>query len=227
MEGTNIFLDEIEKLSGKKMTDQQMREFVSRADPEKAVSVRSSSGKDLKASYREARFNPYQGLPVPLTERLKNYKLWKETGHLPEMESHVYPGDKPFLGAHIKPHVTTPEHVRASGMKYTRSDEPVTVYSGGTEHGLSQAVRKPLTPLDEKFLIPGETQATFRGLYTSPSPDVASQYAGRSSSGMGSRGSAVAKLQVPRKHVVEMPHQTTVSGPSVSQGFRRPLIRLR
>jgi len=122
--------------------------------------------------------------PVPLAERLKSYKYWKATGKLPSGSARggSFRGFTP--GAHDMAHVHT--------------NEPVTLFSGGTEPGLAQALRNPRTALDHKHLIPGELELPNRGLYASEESE-ASKYRGR---GRIPGAPAIAEITVPRKKVV-------------------------
>jgi len=147
----------------------------------------------LKKLYRST-FNPSVAQDVPLGTRLKSYKRWKETGRLPQLEGEGLSSGRSY--------------------PYERSNEPITLYSGGTEAGFRHGARQADAGFPGRFLIPGETKATSRGMWaTRPQATPRGVANTRETSEMYARMAAgqssidrsaptVAKITVPRKHVV-------------------------
>lgn len=149
-------------------------------------------GKDLVMGYRGA-LKEIENPLVPLKTRLDSFKHWKRTGALPQLA----------LGWDAQSRRTVEGINPDSGYSaiHSRSNEPVTVYSGGRDLDLQNAVKNPMTSFDESYVIPGQQHASRHGLYTSHDREAVNPFIGR---GMGELTGqpAVAKMTVPRSSIL-------------------------
>jgi hypothetical protein len=177
-------LDELEKISGARMSPTQMLAHLRRLNPLTARGLTEVSP-TLLEDYRSALRRPTT-VSVPLKTRLESFKQWKRTGELPSLSLGWSGGTRVARG--LNPHNQT--------FRYSRSSEPITVYSGAGEDTLREAVRNPRSGLHTSVLIPGKTDANLVGLYASPDQTVANAYARR-----GQGAPAVAGITLPRRYV--------------------------
>jgi len=197
------FSDELEKIAKARATARQLRKMVKKLYPEQ-------SGMDLH-DLRDLRIATHHGTgarQVPLKQRLESYKQWKKTGTLPRIENSD-------TGA-----LQISKHQGSHPIKYVRSKEPVKVFSGGGEEGLERAVRSPGTPLDSRFVIPGQQRTQDVGLYAAKDPRHVGPYIGKSP--IRRDTPAVAEITVPRSNVVEHGYETVIPGGTKMKALIRP-----
>jgi len=190
------FFDELEKIAGKKLPLDLMRKALLHIHPygweANIAKDMEVPAKTIKEIYRSATRGSRE-FEVPIKERLRNFRDWKRTGTLNEVE-HTWGGAKGDTPIFFR----FDRSPRTRKAKYERSDAPMTIYSGGTHEGLSAAVKSPSTLLDKSFLRPGETKASTVGLFAG-APEEASHYVGR---GPGEIP-AIAKITVPKKYIFQ------------------------
>ena len=188
----NAFVDELEKLSGRSMTRKQVyRAFNHIAPGGSGASLwKEDATRELKRGYREAlkHSGPRN---VDLATRLKSYKHWKRTGKVPEISQTR--GGKWAVN-------------KGGGREasYTRSNEPITVYSGGSAKGLQKARKNPMAEANTDFILPGSTKVHRRTMWATPQKSSAEAYAGMGRTLTGKRAGsppAVASITLPKKYV--------------------------
>ncbi len=174
----SAFFDELEKLGGRKMSPAEMGKVLERLG-------KGWMPADKEHLRRVLKFKQEQHVPLPM--RLENYKHWKRTGRLKEIDTSFSSPPSWMLFPGVEP-------------RYKR-EGVTTLLSGGREQNLRNAVRDPRTRLDHRFLIPGQAKVFTQGMYATPHPEMASRFAGRGNPDGGVAG--VATLQVPNKLMVQ------------------------
>jgi hypothetical protein len=196
-------VNQIIKLAGRVLTSEEASIIISKLMPEgtgrlvKSVvkkGKRVSATKDeiiLKAVRKAYKDRLYKD--IPLKKRLKYYKQYKKTGRPVVIDAS--PRIKAFGLNHVRRWMN-----ELDPQLGTNANELLTLYSGGRKFSLSSAIKGPMSRADAVFYYPGKTKAYYRGLYTSPVKDIASQY-----------GDAVATLKYPNKNVVSIHNRLTGS----------------
>lgn len=215
------FSDELEKIAKVRATRRQLREMVKKLYPAQQFDLNLRNPRDLRIALQSGA----ESFPVPLAKRLESYKHWKRTGTLPRADIGSRGG---------KLDVNFEKGVTPHPMKYVRSNEPVTVYSGGADPGLSHAIKSPGSSLDHPVLIPGKQRVQTKGLYAA-GPDDASRYMRADKPHL--QEPAMAKITVPRSQVVGHGYETMIPrgakmeakiqypGDSARRNRRAPTIR--
>lgn len=163
---------------------------------------------DLKRAYRDAVVEPTT-MKVPISERLKGYKMWKRTGEVPvaSREGGVMQGS-PFGGWEEGPRSTV-----------TRSEKRTPLYSGGTKEDIRNAVINPRSSIDHPVYVPGQTEVALRGMYAAPLEADVRPYIGKSVVGGGTP--TAAELSVPQSQVVQQGYQTVIPANARGLGIKK------
>jgi len=179
------------KLSSISMTRKQLYRAFKQIAPEGSGASlwKDDSLPELKRAYRR-HLQVSEAPTIPLATRLESYKYWKRTGKVPAL---VERGGKWDLD--------TTKHRLAD---YVRSNEPITLYSGGSVKDLHKAVKDPKAFTNTRSVLPGSARAQSRTLWATPQKDSAETYA-RAGRTLGDWAAdsppAVARVTLPKKYV--------------------------
>ena len=194
----NAFFDEMNKIAGRSWTARDVADIAERLRgpvryQEALGRARSTGG--MKRFVRDMIRDDVP-IDVPLKNRLKIYKTWKNTGDLHRVDrwGGVVEQPNPF--------------------RYERSEAPVRLVHGGGERSLNRAVRSGARGGEQHgpYLIPGQTHGQMYGTYAfDASKKGAEAKKGARSYALGAEGPKTSKEQgapallefsVPKKHVL-------------------------
>lgn len=217
------------KAAGRKPTASQMIQFIKAhapyrwglSNPLKMRDPAKLDPKELKRAYRNMT-QQSSTFEVPLQQRLESYKHWKKTGRLPQIRSKWDEARQTRrLVAEEDPQLL---------IHYARSPKMKELASGGSEAGFAEGFKRPLSPVQTSFVVPGQTQGSQRGMFAVPRSQeaYAAEYAPRS---IGATQDpvgrpALARFRTPEKDLVTLGRPmdsgnlTEIVVPSTSPTFR-------